>query len=500
MGDPYWYYKVLGLHCDGTNGSTAFTAVGPSPKTVTANGNAQISTAQYPALTGKTSSGYLDGTGDYLSVTDSADWDFGTGDFTVRFRLRFSAHTGNASLVSNYLNSTTGWAIQYVVSGSTLRFYYAGDSNYTFAWTPSDNTWYDVEISRSGTSLRAFIDGSQIGTTQTDSTNISGSTTTLKIGSLDGAFNFLNGYISEVEIYKGLALHTANFTPTTVPFADEYVSVSGTTKDASGNFASRLVRIYHRDSGSYVGEVISNPTTGAWKILATKAGKYQAVSVPTTKSVTDNKRLAIPFSGENNSTNFTDLVGAVVRPVGGSKIVTTQTDPFGGSSGVLNLSSASDSVSIARALDGIGATGDFHIRCWVRPATFPDGSSIFFTGTNGFQWQRNAANNLGIAKVGVTWYFYASSNPTIDTWTYIQLRRSGTTLAIYYGSTLVGSATNSVTFDSFTSGSMFGAWTGYVCDFEFLQYADSVTPPTSRLVGFGATTENAVIYDDITPV
>ena len=59
-GDQYWYNKVLGLHCDGTNGSTTFTDV--KSKTVTAYGNAQISTAQYPSLTGKSSSAYFDGT------------------------------------------------------------------------------------------------------------------------------------------------------------------------------------------------------------------------------------------------------------------------------------------------------------------------------------------------------------------------------------------------------------------------------------------------------
>ena len=77
MGDANWYYKVLGLHCNGTNGSTTFTDV--KGNTVTANGNAQISTAQYPALTGKTASALFDGAGDYLSIPDSADWDFGWG-------------------------------------------------------------------------------------------------------------------------------------------------------------------------------------------------------------------------------------------------------------------------------------------------------------------------------------------------------------------------------------------------------------------------------------
>lgn len=69
-GDQNWYSKVLGLHCDGTNGSTTITDV--KGKTATRFGNTQISTAQYPPLTGKTSSLYFDGTGDYLTYANSS--------------------------------------------------------------------------------------------------------------------------------------------------------------------------------------------------------------------------------------------------------------------------------------------------------------------------------------------------------------------------------------------------------------------------------------------
>lgn len=233
-GNPYWDKLVLGLHCDGTNGSTTFTDV--KGKTVTANGNAQISTAQYPALTGKTSSAYFDGTGDYLSVPDSAAWDFGSADFSVRCLVRFgSLAAAYQALVSQYQNSTTGWAVQYSNSGTTLRFYYAGDTAATFSWSPSINTWYEIEISRSGSSLRAFVDGTQIGTTVTNSTNITGSTSTLKIGSIEGTLNYLTGYISEVAIYKGVAIHTANYTPSSDPFGDGYLPAGSGIVSAIGN-------------------------------------------------------------------------------------------------------------------------------------------------------------------------------------------------------------------------------------------------------------------------
>lgn len=233
-GNPYWDKLVLGLHCDGTNGSTTFTDV--KGKTVTANGNAQISTAQYPSLTGKTSSGYLDGTGDYLSVPDSSDWDFGTGDFTIRVFVRFSSFSNSPAVIGNYLNSTTGWLIQYVFSDGSLRFYNGDTALVGAVWSGTTGVWYLVEVSRSGTSLKMFVNGVQHGTTATDSTNITGSSAPLRIGRVGtGSSVDLNGYISEVEIYKGVALNTSAYTPSGNPFEEGYLPSASGVISAVGN-------------------------------------------------------------------------------------------------------------------------------------------------------------------------------------------------------------------------------------------------------------------------
>ena len=44
--DPYWDNVVLLLPMTGANGSTTFTDYSSTPKTITVNGNAQISTAE----------------------------------------------------------------------------------------------------------------------------------------------------------------------------------------------------------------------------------------------------------------------------------------------------------------------------------------------------------------------------------------------------------------------------------------------------------------------
>ena len=63
--------KLL-IHADGADGSTSFTDSSASGHTITANGNAQVDTDQKEFGTGSL---LCDGTGDYLSIPDHADWD-----------------------------------------------------------------------------------------------------------------------------------------------------------------------------------------------------------------------------------------------------------------------------------------------------------------------------------------------------------------------------------------------------------------------------------------
>ncbi len=274
-GDQHWYSKVLGLHCDGTNGSTTFTDV--KSKTVTAYGNAQISTAQHPSLTGKTSSGYLDGAGDYLQLSNTSDFDFGSGDFLVRMWVRPSSSslTGLHTLIQRgQFTGYSPWAL-YISSGKFATEGSVTGSSYAWAFSGTTtlvaDTWYLVEIFRNGTTVGLRVNG-----TTENSATVSGSlmvsTASPRIGTDAGSTYYFAGYISEVEIYKGTCVNTSNYTPSSAPFFDEYVSVSGTTKDSSGNFASRLVRVYRQDTGAFVGEQLSNATTGVWKITAANTG------------------------------------------------------------------------------------------------------------------------------------------------------------------------------------------------------------------------------------
>ncbi len=200
------FTKLL-LHCDGADASTTFTDASAAAHAVTANGNAQIDTAQFKF---NGAACLLDGTGDYLSVASHADFGFGTGDFTIDFWVRWASTAGQQNIFSFAGSAGPVPAIYKPAGGATLRFYNGGDQITTTTGSIID-TWEHVALARSGTSTKMFINGTQEGATFSDSTNYAQDG--VRIGAhVDGTLA-MNGWFDEVRISKGIARWTANFTP-----------------------------------------------------------------------------------------------------------------------------------------------------------------------------------------------------------------------------------------------------------------------------------------------
>jgi hypothetical protein len=206
-------FTVLMLHCDGTNGSTTFTDSALTPHTMTANGNAQVTTAQ--SVFGGASASF-DGTGDWLQTADSADWDFGSGDFTIDFRIRFAVST-DADLIAQY-GTNQSFRVVRLNFNNTLDFQYSttGSNQVDIlpSWTPTANTWYHVAIVRSGNNLYHFVDGTALAApTSVSGVTIFNSVSPLTIGAGPAGVNPFNGWLDEIRISKGVARWTTTFTP-----------------------------------------------------------------------------------------------------------------------------------------------------------------------------------------------------------------------------------------------------------------------------------------------
>jgi hypothetical protein len=221
--DPYFSNVSLLLHGDGTNGSTTIVDSSPSPKTVTAFGDAQISTAQ--SKFGGSSLAF-DGAGDYLSVPRDAAFLFLSGEqFTVEAWVYLNATPGVQGLIvgTGEYGSDSDWT--FVVGSDSKVFFYL-ESITTLFKNPtvlSTNTWYHVAVSRSTAStdnLKVFVNGNAASFT-TNASTVGKGNRDLSIGAdRDGDEANLNGYIDDLRITKGVARYTSNFTPPTAPFPD----------------------------------------------------------------------------------------------------------------------------------------------------------------------------------------------------------------------------------------------------------------------------------------
>ncbi|MDP6584156.1 MAG: hypothetical protein QF535_05835, partial [Anaerolineales bacterium] len=198
----------------------------------------------------------FDGSGDYLSIADSDDWDF-SGQFTVEGWFRWSSFhssvTGDligSSTNAAYLGSSkSGWVLGYLEDSPGPRFTWSYQSNnswvtnLTFSTDLSLDTWYHIAVSRDGSNdVRMFVDGTQVGSTQSDSTSIVTTEGLWVGGGYNSTARLLDGYMDEIRI-SDTARYTSNFTPSTTAFtADSNTKLlihsdfdGGLGADSSGN-------------------------------------------------------------------------------------------------------------------------------------------------------------------------------------------------------------------------------------------------------------------------
>lgn len=172
-------------------------------------GNAQISTTQ-SKFGG--SSMYFDGSGDGVTAPSNNIHQFGTGDFTIEFWVYINSFASNRVL----FDIANGNVLQLYTNTIGVLAYYTPSTDRITSSALSTSTWYHVALARSGTSTKLFVNGTQAGSTYTDSTNYAAGG--IGVGSRFDATIPLNGYIDDLRITKGVARYTANFTAPTAAF------------------------------------------------------------------------------------------------------------------------------------------------------------------------------------------------------------------------------------------------------------------------------------------
>lgn len=255
-GDPCFQAVSLLLHTEGSDAGTTFTDSSNNAFTVTANGNAKTSTAQYKY---GSSSGLFDGAGDYLAIAQNDAFNVGTGDFTIEAWVRLTSQGNNYSSIIASGKTPFGAGAVYLMNVGTGAPIVANRRKFTFGTyeanpalvgTTVANTgqWYHVAVTRQGSSIRLFVDGA-VESSGTNTQSINFSTSGLRVGGngWDGNPGSWNGNIDEVRITKGIARYTAAFTLPTEAFPD----VQGSTPNIwptriTNPFSKTINRIHYQ--------------------------------------------------------------------------------------------------------------------------------------------------------------------------------------------------------------------------------------------------------------
>jgi hypothetical protein len=174
-------------------------------------GNAQVSTAVKKYNNGSI---YFDGSGDYLKIPSSPNFEFGTGDFTIEGWVYLVSTSSYSTIISNRTTDTDNTAGRWSVAIRNSAFeFFSGGSQIISSGTVSTSTWTFFTVTRASGSLKLFLNGTQVGSTTSFTTSLSA--LSVSIGANGAGTETLTGYIDDLRITKGYARYTSNFTAPT---------------------------------------------------------------------------------------------------------------------------------------------------------------------------------------------------------------------------------------------------------------------------------------------
>lgn len=437
--DTYWGYVPLLLAGEGTNAAQNNTFLDSSPAAVSMTRTGTTTQGTFTPYSSYWSA-YFDGSGDTIYETVSSTQLTLTADWTIEFWVNTSQTARCDVITPNYAYNQTGWfliSFGYTsISGSSASLDYVetgGGSAKITGTIVRNGTWQHIALTRSGTSIRMFLNGTQVGSTYTSSQTQWGSSgNSFLIGNQNASSVYYEGLLSNLRVLKGTALYTTNFTPPTSPLT------------AITNTALLICNSNRFVDGS----------TNALALTVTGDTSIQPRS---------------PF-------NFSASYSAATN--GGSMYSTA----------------SSDYLTAAIGSGQAFGTGDFTVECWVYPYTVALDVIVSSSGANSWKlltygsqlfWQENGGN-LGGAGYG--------SVPN-GAWTHLAVSRTSGTIRLFVNGVVVYSAANTFNYSATptryigpANGGTSGAY--YLADVRILNgtsaYTAAFTPPTAPTSSTGS--------------
>lgn len=277
---------------DGHTGYT-FTDSSATPKTITSVGTGKASHHASQKKFGSTSI-YFDGVvGDYLEITDHADFTFGTGNFTIEFFVNMGDQAGAYHTLFHSANHDVRVTIGASATAPTLSFYSDTWDAHTSGTTDiGDNAWHHCAIVREGTNLKLYVDGALEATRASSGNSLDPDN--IRIGQYATSLPF-KGFIDDVRITKGLAVYTGNFTAPTSALTTTW---SAGTNIAANSTASNVSFLMHSDAGG---------NSGAYGTAQSDGRSYYYTDIKGSKPIKD-PRIGAHFGSQRHKAKSLQLL------------------------------------------------------------------------------------------------------------------------------------------------------------------------------------------------
>lgn len=444
-------FNVLNLAGDrpfNKNTNTVFIDRSVNDFAVTRAGDAAQNTSSYsPFSTSNSWSYYFDSVAARLVPTASANFAFGTGDFTIECWI-FSHDVSNTAQRGFLQTSVTSGGLQTTYTSGVsiaqgqnavgnpltggLVVNVAGTFIGSNTAVLSANTWYHVAVSRQSGTVRVFVNGI-LHASGTAAGDCSG--TNLVIGGYYSTTYLYKGLLSNVRIVKGTALYTSAFTPPTTNLP----AVSGTS--------------------------ILTCSTATLTDASSNAVNIVVTGSPAASTLAPFDRALL--AGTNGDTSVF----------------------FPGSSSYLSVPSSS-------GFDF--AAGDFTIELFAYRTGTGTGDRFLVSRGNGanFLLRWNAAGNLQFFINSSLLMTYAYSFPT-NSWIHIAISRAGSANKMFINGVQVATATDTTTISNTANPVLIGGYSssdyfqGNISNLRITKgsavYTAGFTPPTGRLEAIPGT-------------
>jgi len=371
-------------------------------------------------------SGYFDGSGDYLSVTNNAAFNLSSNNFTIEAWVYHTSESG----IQNYYRSqianvpSNAQGFRYVGNGQIQFFGFNGSSFVVSVLSATGviraNEWNHVAVVRNGNNTQIYVNGVASGSPQTTSYTIGNSPTNPWIGGYQNGSELMVGYITNLRFVNGTAVYTSNFTPPTAPLT----AITNT-------------------------QLLLNCTNAG---IIDNAGKNDIETVGNAQISTSVKKYG---------------TGSIYFDGTGDRLVCagSATNSLGTGNFTIEAWGYPTGTSVVRFIAGTGEVAG----TW----------SLGVDNSSGLIKFWKSSNTLAIS---------SSSNATMNAWNHIAVVRSGTTLTMYLNGASVGSTTDSSNYTVETVivgdyGNLNGQpWQGYIDDLRitkgYARYTANFTPPT----------------------